>query len=227
MHIETESPKLPEILKIVAMTSLTRKFALTTHITFSVGWLGAVAGFFALAVHGLTIQDAQLVRGLYLAMELIGWYVIVPFCLASLATGLIMSLGGAWGLFRYYWVSAKFILTIISTLILFAFTQTLSRLGGLAADTTIPIDELRNLSQSPVLHSGGGLLVLLVNTTLSVYKPWGRTRYGLRKQREQKKELSSNAISSTKKPFGRYLLIGLVSLFLLFVVLHLVLRSGG
>lgn len=209
------------------MTPIVRKFALTAHITFSVGWLGAVAGFLALAIAGQTSQNVQLVRGLYLAMEMTGWYVIVPFCLASLATGLIVSLGSAWGLFRHYWVSVKFLLTIVSTLILFGFTQTLSYIGVLAVDTTMPIDELRSLSQSPVIHSGGGLLVLLVNTTLSVYKPWGKTRYGLRKQHEPNKELSSDSISSTRKPLGRYLLIGLISLFLLFVVLHLIMRSSG
>lgn len=168
----------------MTMTPFIRKFALTAHITFSVGWLGAVAGFLALAVHGLTIQDAQLVRGLYLAMGIIGWYVIVPLCLASLVTGLVMSLGTEWGLFRHYWVLAKFLITIVSTLILFGFTQTLSYLGVLAADTTMSIDELRNLSQSPVFHSGGGLLALLVTTTLSVYKPRSMTRYGRRKQHE-------------------------------------------
>ncbi len=211
----------------MTMTPIVRKFALTAHITFSVGWLGAVAGFLALAIAGQTSQNVQLVRGLYLAMEMTGWYVIVPFCLASLATGLIVSLGSAWGLFRHYWVSVKFLLTIVSTLILFGFTQTLRYIGVLAVDTTMPIDELRSLSQSPVIHSGGGLLVLLVNTTLSVYKPWGKTRYGLRKQHEPNKELSSYSISSTRKPLGRYLLIGLISLFLLFVVLHLIMRNSG
>ena len=39
------------------------------HVTSSVGWLGAVAG--------LTSQDVQIVRAAYLAMELIGWFVIV------------------------------------------------------------------------------------------------------------------------------------------------------
>jgi len=38
-----------------------------------------------------------------------------------------------------------------------------------------------------VLHSGGGLLVLLVTTVLAVYKPRGMTRYGRRKQREQRR----------------------------------------
>jgi hypothetical protein len=70
-------------------------------------------------------------------------------------------------------------------------------------------------------------VVLLVNTTLSVYKPWGRTRYGLRQQDEQNEELTSNRISSHGKHWGRYLLLGLISLFLLFAVLHLSLRSNG
>jgi hypothetical protein len=70
-----------------------RKFALTAHVTSSVGWLGAVAGFLALAVAGLTSQNAQMARAAYLAMELITWFVIVPLGLASLLTGLVQSLG--------------------------------------------------------------------------------------------------------------------------------------
>jgi len=156
-----------------------RKFALTAHITFSVGWLGSVASFFALAIAGLTSQDAQTVRGVYLAMVLTGWYVIVPLCIASLLTGLIMSLGSVWGLFRHYWVSMKFLITIVSTLILFGFTKTLNYLGDQARDETLSIDNLQN--PSPVLHAGLALLALLATTTLSVYKPWGKTRYGRRK----------------------------------------------
>jgi hypothetical protein len=37
-----------------------------------------------------------------------------------------------------------------------------------------------------VLHSSAALLLLLVAATLSVYKPQGMTRYGQRKQREQR-----------------------------------------
>ena len=35
-----------------------RKFALTAHVTSSVGWLGAIAGFLALPIAGLINQDA-------------------------------------------------------------------------------------------------------------------------------------------------------------------------
>jgi hypothetical protein len=55
------------------MSPRVRKVALTAHVTSSVGWLGAVAGFLALAVSGLTSRDQQTVRGVYLVMEVIGW----------------------------------------------------------------------------------------------------------------------------------------------------------
>lgn len=71
------------------MTPRLRKLVLTTHITCSVGWMGAVAGFLVLSIAGVTSHDAETVRGAYLAMDLIGGFVIVPMSLASLATGLI------------------------------------------------------------------------------------------------------------------------------------------
>jgi len=77
----------------MAMTPRVHKFALTAHVTSSVGWLGAVAGFLVLAVAGLTSRNVETVRAAYLAMELIAWFVIVPLSLASPLTGLVMSLG--------------------------------------------------------------------------------------------------------------------------------------
>ena len=63
------------------MTPALRKFALTAHVTSSVGWLGSVAAFLGLAVVGLVSPDAQTMRAVYVSMELIGWFVVVPFCL--------------------------------------------------------------------------------------------------------------------------------------------------
>ncbi len=166
------------------MSPRLRRLALIAHVTSTVGWLGAIVGFLALAVAAMTSQDVQLVRGAYLAMELTGWYVLVPLCVASLLTGLFMSLGTPWGLFRHYWVLVKFVITILAAIILFMYTQTLEQLGALARDPALSLNELRN--PSPVLHAGLAVLALLVNTTLSVYKPKGMTRYGRRKQRAQR-----------------------------------------
>ncbi len=168
------------------MTPRLRKFALTAHVVSSVGWLGAVAGFLVLAVAGLTSQDAQMVRAAYLAMELITWFVIVPLSLASLLTGLVQSLGTTWGLSRHYWVVAKLLLTVLATAILLVHTQPISYVARVAAETTLSSADLRGLRIQLVADAGAALLVLLVTTTLSVYKPRGMTPYGRRKQHEQR-----------------------------------------
>ncbi|MBA3316870.1 MAG: hypothetical protein H0T50_02125 [Gemmatimonadales bacterium] len=60
------------------MTPALRKSNLTAHVTASVGGLGAVAGFLVLGIAGLTSQDAEIVGGAYLAMNLLGQFMIVP-----------------------------------------------------------------------------------------------------------------------------------------------------
>jgi hypothetical protein len=167
----------------MTMTPVLRKFALTAHITSSVGFLGAAAAYLALAAAALAIQDAQTVRAAWIAMELTGWYVIVPLAFASLLTGLVQALGTPWGLFRHYWVLVKFLLTVFATIILLLHMPTVSFLAGVAAETDSA--SLGRLG-GELLHAGVGLLVLLVNTTLSVYKPRGMTPYGWRKQHEER-----------------------------------------
>src|SRR5258708_30257146 len=102
----------------MAMTPGLRRLALTTHVTSSVGWLGAVAAFLALAIAGVGSQDGQIVRAAYLAMHLITWFVIVPLSFAALFTGIVQSLGTTWGLFDHYWVVTKLMLTNLATMIL-------------------------------------------------------------------------------------------------------------
>lgn len=163
-----------------------RRLVLAAHITASVGWIGADAAFLTLAIAGLASPDAQLVRAAYLAMPLIAWWVIVPLSLASLLTGQVLSLGTKWGLFRHYWVLAKFLIASFATLALLIHTQPIALLADAAAETTLLSAALHEPRLQLVVASGGGLLILLVNTLLGVYKPRGLTRYGWRKQQEQR-----------------------------------------
>jgi hypothetical protein len=167
----------------MTMTVGIRKFALTAHLTFSVGFLGAAVAYLALGVSAVTSEDAQTVRAAWIAMELIGWYVIVPLALAALLTGLVMSLGTPWGLFRHYWVLITFVLTIFATVILLLHMPSVSSLADVAREADGAI--LGRLG-GDLLHAGGGLLVLLVITVLNVYKPRGMTPYGWRKQHERR-----------------------------------------
>ena len=169
-----------------------RKFALTAHITFSVGWIGAVVAFLALVVAGMTSQDALMLRATWIAMELTGSFAIVPLALASLLTGLVMSLGTKWGLFRHYWTLLSLVLTILATVVLVVNMQTVSFFAGIAAATDrADVGALRGGLPGELLHAGVGLLVLLVIQVLNVYKPRGMTPYGQRKQHEQRRSRPS------------------------------------
>ncbi len=171
-----------------------RKFALTAHVTSSVGWLGAVGCSLALAIAGLVSEDAHVVRSAYLTLELVGKFVLVPLSFASLLTGLIQSLGTKWGLFQHYWVLFKLLINVVSTLILLTYVQTFNYLAGIATDTTLSDAEVLGLrSPSPLIHAGAAVVVLLVATILSVYKPPALTRYGLQKlsqRHEQRRAVS-------------------------------------
>lgn len=162
-----------------------RKFILTAHITFAVGWLGAVAGFLALAIIGLKSQDAQIVSAAYLAMDWITRFVIVPLSFAPLITGPILSLGTPWGLFRHYWIIVKLVITILSTIILLVHLQPISYLSVAAARGTLSSADYQAQIQM-VVASAAALLALLLTNFLAVFKPKGMTRYGWRKQYEER-----------------------------------------
>src|SRR5882724_6486658 len=166
----------------MTLAPLLRKFALTVHVIFSVGLLGAIAGFLALAVAGLTSHEDQTVRAAYLAMDLIARFVILALAFASLLTGLIQSVGTPWGLFRHYWVLVKLLLTVFATIVLLIKMELIGYAARLAAETTLSRADLRAAGIQLVVHAAGGLLVLLVPAVLSVYKPPGVTRYGVHKR---------------------------------------------
>ena len=205
------------------MTPALRKFTITAHVAFSVGWLGAVAAFLGLSVAGLTSHDNDVVRGAYLSMDLISRFIIIPMCFAALATGLLQALGTPWGLFRYYWIVLKFGLAIFATFALLvhqfvAMAEAAKRVSGAAAETLFSAD-LGPLKTELVRAPSLAILLLLVVTTLGVYKPWGLTRYGQRKQQERRKAQQQ---PDNETPFGVKIFFAVIGvLVLVFVVLHL------
>ena len=166
-----------------------RKAVLSAHLAVSVGWIGAVAAYLALDLGATTGTDAVTLRAAYLGMGLIAGPVIVPLAVASLVTGLVVSLGTQWGLVRHWWVLVSLALTVFATAVLLAETGTIAAYAAVAADPTATEAELRQLG-STLAHSVGGSVVLLVVLVLNVYKPVGLTPYGWRKQRAERQARS-------------------------------------
>lgn len=164
------------------MTPGLRKAALATHIAVSVGWIGAAAAYLVIVLAAMTSRDAATLRAAWSALDLIGWYAIVPFAATSLLTGVFMSLVTPWGLFRHYWVLISFALTCFAAVILWLHMPTVSAFARLAASTPpVETDGLRAALRGELLHAGVGLLVLLAIEALNVFKPQGLTAYGMRR----------------------------------------------
>jgi hypothetical protein len=172
-----------------------RKLALTAHVTVSIGWLGAVAAFLALAITGLISTEVQTARAAYISMESITWIVIVPLACAALLTGLIQSLGTEWGLFRHYWVLIKLLITVFATILLLVHTKPVGILAGVARETAVSSANLGKLQIQLIADASAALVALIITTILGIYKPRGITPYGWRKQRERRRVTTSSQFS--------------------------------
>lgn len=169
-----------------------RRAALTVHVVSSVGWCGAVIVFLVFAIAGVRVREQAIVRAAYVAMDLSVRYAVVPLAFAALITGLVSSLGTAWGLFRHYWVLVKFLLIVVAAVVLLLQLAPIGYLAGVAVGAGLAPGQLSESRLSLVVHAGGGLVVLLVATVLAVYKPRGMTRCG----RRQAKEAASQRVTA-------------------------------
>ena len=177
-----------------------RRAVLSLHLASSVGWIGAVVAYLAIGLSAGAGANAQSVTAAWIAMEVTGWYAIVPLAIASLVTGVVISLGTPWGLFRHYWVIVSLLLTLFCTVILLlhmpdvsASARAIAASGGTATAEQSGHGarsgghgSMGGLSQlgADLFHPGAGLVFLLAILVLNVYKPRGLTPYGWRKQQE-------------------------------------------
>jgi len=159
-------------------TASSYKFLITTHVGVSVAWLGVILAKLVLAVMAMTASEPQAVQALYFAMESLN-IVFPPLVIATLVTGVALTLGTRWGLLQYYWVLTKFVLTFVVFVSGARFSTVLAQ-ASLGARTGIglPDDPFTAWLASPstllaVLFTAHAL-GLVVATVLSQYKPWGR-----------------------------------------------------
>jgi hypothetical protein len=153
--------------------------ALTLHVAVSVGWLGGAFTMIVLGVGAMRTGDPALRHAAYVAAHLGDRAVMIPASLLALLTGLLSSLGTPWGLIRHYWVLTKLVLTIGVMLFgAFYLSQWVKQAVAVPAGTAPGI-----LGWQIVLSGVATFSVLFINTILSVFKSWGRTRRGRRKAR--------------------------------------------
>lgn len=162
-----------------------RKFWLTLHVGFSVSWLGMSAAMTGLSLIGLLTHDRELQRAAYAIMHLFDLALIIPLVLLSIITGLIVALGTPWGLFHYWWVVVKLVISL--GIVGFAAAQENFWVRGLAEQTAQqPTGNLDALALALVVCMVSFFVALWIATILSIYKPRGRTAWGERQHAQRK-----------------------------------------
>ncbi|MEV0700508.1 hypothetical protein AB0I53_21695 [Saccharopolyspora sp. NPDC050389] len=150
----------------------------SVHLVVAAGWLGVTAAKLLLGLTAVLTAAPPRAESLYLATDAID-IAFPPLAIATLLSGIVLSLGTRWGLLRHYWVVTKLVLTV-------AVIVTAVQLEDRYVRRAVPALEWRDegtffdaqpwsaglLLALLVLH----LIMLLVATVLSVYKPWGKTR---------------------------------------------------
>jgi hypothetical protein len=92
----------------------------------------------------------------------------------------------AGGFLRHYWVLAKFLITVATVLLLLLHSNSLlPALAHAAIDGSAVVMEGQAHGHGDipprvhlVIAAGGTLLLLFITTALSIYKPWGKTKFG-------------------------------------------------
>lgn len=154
-----------------------RKFFLTLHVGLAVSWLGASMSMVVLSLTGLLTEDLGLRHNAYAIMHIFDLAIVIPLVVVSIVTGLVVSLGSHWGLIKNRWVLTKF-----------ATALAIPAFAGVKENFWVR-ELAEKTAANPAVDRNGVDLKLAVcmivfccalwsATVLSIYKPWGKTRWG-------------------------------------------------
>lgn len=159
------------------LSGRTRKTCLMLHIISAAAWFGIDLAVGILLVTAMVTSESQ-VAGL--ALQAVDLFAIWPMFVSSLlclGTGVLLGLGGKYGLVRYKWVAIKLVINILLSVLIFMALRPgvgeVATIGErLLAGENVPIpdDLIYPVVVMPAL--------LLVAYLLSIFKPWGMTPAG-------------------------------------------------
>lgn len=148
-----------------------RQAWLIVHVVSSVGWLGVELAALALCLTGLAATDPATVHAMFTAASVLAETMLLPAAILVAVSGLVLSLGTKWGLFRYYWVVVKL---AIGGALFVASAFTLEAALATATDLTARGAPLGGEGVSLAGMMAVIAILALTATVVSIVKPWGR-----------------------------------------------------
>jgi hypothetical protein len=159
----------------VKLRKTARKWILIPHILFSAIMVGNMATFVILNITVLTTSDHFLATSCYKVMNILSDTSIKASTFGATVTGIILSVFTHYGLFNYWWIIVKEIVTILLIGI---------NLWGMYAWT---LEALENSIQGVAAQSVLANLDLFIGIVIEIislvflfviskYKPWGKRK---------------------------------------------------
>jgi hypothetical protein len=124
------------------LSGRTRKAFLVLHVVSGAAWFGIDLALGILVVTALLVDDPRTAGVAVQAVRLFAIWPMLAASLLCLAAGVVLGLGGKYGLIRFWWVAVKLVLNVLmSTLIVVSLrpgVDEAARVGRrlMAGDTT-------------------------------------------------------------------------------------------
>ena len=147
------------------------------HITFAAAWVGAGLTL-ATMITFLTSSNANELHGMFLAMQFLDDFIIIPSALGTLVTGIFYSVFTKWGWFKFKWIVVKWIITLYGILFgTFFLGPWLNSIPSLIEQIGIDVLGNKLFITTTAYLIGFGLFqvtTLIFATFISVLKPWNK-----------------------------------------------------
>ena len=161
----------------MAMSANAQRILKLAHIITACSWLGGNFALLIISFVRLNIDDGRVLLGVNIAGMWVDYIVVIALgALGCLITGLIYSLGTAWGFFKHKWVIAKWILTIAMIVYGISFlgpskTEMLA-LNKELLDAVLTSTRYKEVEMMHLLGSPLQIIGLIISVIISIYKPW-------------------------------------------------------
>jgi len=165
----------------MAKLSVTQKrWLLKLHLVFSAIMLGVTTVFLFLSILAANSNDESVIIACFTIMHKLANTSVRYSTIATLLTGILLSVLTQWGLFKFYWIIVKEALTLISILLgpIGMYVWTLKAVTMTSVNGVNPF-------QNPVFHVNSsqlqiGIILQIISLVLifiiSVFKPWGKRK---------------------------------------------------
>jgi hypothetical protein len=180
MTVDRGLARAPDRSRRLRLRGDTRRLVRLAHQSAALGWLGVDVVLGVLAVTGFTSDDPATVAACYIALHTFAVPLLLIFGLTTLVSGLVLSIGGGYGLMRYWWVVVKLVINLIlSSLVLIALRPIVNTAAIEAAriDPTLA-DRLGRIPTDLLFPAFVSGVAIITASVLGTLKPWGRTPFG-------------------------------------------------